>query len=195
MQYRSIPRISCTCSYFNSQNSIFIPAYFVTLFVGMLALSDCSRRPFETVPMLTEPHDWMSTCFANVASATFTGNAIDTLCRLSRISFAGELRRRCLVLKIVLMLFRFSIHLNFFKTPFTNGINIHPRGMPSSAMLHRVVLVRNDAIHSFETSVLTRVTRCNIAQDGILHINRRENLQSYIDPRTSFLIRITAALK
>jgi hypothetical protein len=26
-------------------------------------------------------------CFANVASATFTGNATDTLCRLLRVSF------------------------------------------------------------------------------------------------------------
>jgi hypothetical protein len=29
----------------------------------------------------------MSACFANIASATFTGNTVDALCRLLRISF------------------------------------------------------------------------------------------------------------
>jgi hypothetical protein len=37
--------------------------------------------------MFPEPHGQRSACFANVASATFTGTAIDTLCRLLRISF------------------------------------------------------------------------------------------------------------
>jgi hypothetical protein len=37
-----------------------------------------------------------------------------------------------------------------------------------------------EAIHSFETSVLTRVTLRHIPEDGILHHHRCENLKSYI---------------
>jgi hypothetical protein len=37
--------------------------------------------------MFMEPHGYRSACFANVASATFTLNAIDALCCLLRISF------------------------------------------------------------------------------------------------------------
>jgi hypothetical protein len=48
--------------------------------------------------------------------------------------------------------------------------------VPSSPIL---VTRMKEAQSSFETSDLTRVTRCNIPEDAILHSHRRKDLKSY----------------
>jgi hypothetical protein len=51
-----------------------------------------------------------------------------------------------------------------------------------SSPIHVTLMIK--ALRSFETSVLTRATRRNMTEDGILHNHRRENLKSYTVTKT-----------
>jgi hypothetical protein len=80
--------------------------------------------------------------------------------------------------------------------------------MASSGNLRRVTLVRTDIseelsvsfisvtrIGELGTSVLTRATLHNFAEDAILLSHRRENLKSYINIRCYLVNRIQAKIR
>jgi hypothetical protein len=58
-------------------------------------------------------------------------------------------------------------------------------------MLRRVSLARTDVSEerSFETSILTRATRRNIPEDGILHSHRLGDLKSYTSKNVFKILR------
>jgi hypothetical protein len=60
----------------------------MTLLVDMFGKFLFSKKTlFEIVPVFAESHGKRSACFVNVASPTFTANAIEALCHLLLISF------------------------------------------------------------------------------------------------------------
>jgi hypothetical protein len=58
---------------------------------------------------------------------------------ISGLVFMSELLRVCLVLKIILMLYRFTIRLNFSETLFKYGIYTKPRSF--SSLLRQLLLL------------------------------------------------------
>jgi hypothetical protein len=55
--------------------------------------------------------------------------------------------------------------------------------------VRRLLVTANVVPSSSETSILTRGTRHNIPEDGILHSHLRENLKSYIQINVSIVMK------
>jgi hypothetical protein len=73
------------------------------------------------------------------------------------------------------MLRRVALVAHFVFLPSVRRLLVTANVVPSSPIL---VTLTMEALISAETSVITRAIRRNIADDGILHILRRENLRS-----------------
>jgi hypothetical protein len=100
---------------------------------------------------------------------------LSTLTWLRRMTSAGMLRRVALVRTDVSKKRSSSINIVFLRG--VRRLLVTANVVLSSQIL---VTMMTEALHSSETSALTRTTRRNIPEYGILQSHRRENLKCYI---------------
>jgi hypothetical protein len=101
-------------------------------------------------------------------------------CGLVRTNVSEELSASIIRVKTIGELGTLVVTSNRSK-PRRNSISSIPVSadvVPSSLTLVTLMMA---AIRSYETSILTKATRCNISEGGILHSYRRENLKSYTE--------------